>query len=178
MALVKKARLASPDGASPGASSGVAPEGPASIPPVKRGRVRGPARTHRQKVAERLAAATEELAAGVTEASAAAEELRRSMEQIASGAEEAAGAAQESLAAVSTIVGRLTEARERSDLSRQCTTAFQALLIDANVQVTSSIASIEANAERQTGTVGIIEDLDRGATTIGEVTSAVSYVSD
>ena len=38
---------------------------------------------------ERVAAATEEFASGLTQASAAAEQLRKSMEQIAAGAEEA-----------------------------------------------------------------------------------------
>ena len=50
-----------------------------------------------QKIEERIAAASEELASGITEASSAAEELRRAMEQIASGAEEAASASQETL---------------------------------------------------------------------------------
>ena len=54
--------------------------------------------SQQQKIEERIAAATEELSAGITEAASAAEELRRSMEQIASGAEEAASAAQETLA--------------------------------------------------------------------------------
>ena len=44
-------------------------------------------RARQRKAAERLGAATEELASGVTEASSAAEELRRSMEQIATGAD-------------------------------------------------------------------------------------------
>ncbi|KAB1072582.1 methyl-accepting chemotaxis protein [Methylobacterium planeticum] len=178
MALVKKARLASPQGASPAPGTAEAPKDTAAPAAVRRSRTRQRGIPHRQKVAERLAAATGELAAGVTEASAAAEELRRSMELIASGAEEAAGAAQESLSAVSTIVGHLTEARERADLTRQKTTAFQALLIEANAQVTNAITAIQANAERQIGTVSIIEDLDRGAGTISEVTGAVSYVSD
>ncbi|CAO4169317.1 hypothetical protein EEDFHM_01457 [Methylorubrum populi] len=46
------------------------------------------ARTYakQQKAAERVAAATTELASGITEASSAAEELRKAMEQIAAGA--------------------------------------------------------------------------------------------
>ncbi len=64
------------------------------------------------------------------------------MEQIASGAEEAAGAAQESLAAIAGIVGRLAEARERADASRQSTTAFQTLLAETGVQITSSVADL------------------------------------
>src|SRR5688572_19844651 len=66
---------------------------PAPAPPAAAAKARpaksdGPSRM--QKIEERIAAATEELAAGITEAASAAEELRRAMEQIASGAEEAA----------------------------------------------------------------------------------------
>ena len=50
-----------------------------------------------QKIEERVAAASEELASGITEAASAAEELRRAMEQIATGAEEASAASQETL---------------------------------------------------------------------------------
>src|SRR5690242_8756732 len=62
---------------------------------------RGDDAGRKQRIEERIAAATEELASGVVEASSAAEELRRAMEQIAAGAEEAASASQESLAAAS-----------------------------------------------------------------------------
>jgi methyl-accepting chemotaxis protein len=48
-----------------------------------------------QKIEERVAAASEELASGITQASSAGEELRKAMELIASGAEEAASASQE-----------------------------------------------------------------------------------
>jgi hypothetical protein len=61
----------------------------------------------RQKIEERIAAATEELSAGITEAASAAQELRRSMEQIASGAEEAASAAQETLAVANNTAATL-----------------------------------------------------------------------
>ena len=49
----------------------------------------------KQKVEERIAAASEQLIAGITEAASASEELRRAMEQISTGAEEAASASQE-----------------------------------------------------------------------------------
>ena len=51
----------------------------------------------KQKVEERIAAASEQLIAGITEAASASEELRRAMEQISTGAEEAASASQELL---------------------------------------------------------------------------------
>ncbi|MGH1569432.1 methyl-accepting chemotaxis protein [Methylobacterium sp. P31] len=114
----------------------------------------------------------------MTEASSAAEELRRSMEQIASGAEEAAGAAQESLVAIAGIVGRLSEARERADTSRQSTMAFQTLLTETGVQITASVTAVQSNSGRQSASVALIEELDRGAASIGEITGTVEHVSD
>lgn len=175
MALVKKTRLA-PQGEPIGAAATGPTPTPVAAIPVGRSRERSRAR--RQKAVERLAAATEELAAGVTQASSAAEELRRSMEQIASGAEEAAGAAQESLSAIAGIVGRLSEARERADASRQSTAAFQTLLAETGVKITSSVAAVQANSQRQSATVTLIEELDRGAASIGEITGTVEHVSD
>jgi methyl-accepting chemotaxis protein len=77
------------------------PAGALALPTVvaANGRHRKPsvastAATRQQKIEERIAAATEEMAGGITEAASAAEQLRRAMEQIASGAEEAASASQ------------------------------------------------------------------------------------
>lgn len=183
MALVKKAKLAARDGAPTVPEAGPAPRPGQTHEPTDTRREpmdtrREPTNMRRQKATERLGAATEELAAGVTEAAAAAEELRRAMEQIAGGAEEAAGAAQGSLAAVAAIVGRFREARERADLSRQRTAAFQSVLAEASVQATQSVAAIEAEAGRQAATVAIVDDLDRGAASIGEVTGTVGEIAD
>src|SRR6187399_849749 len=52
---------------------------------------------------ERMDQATQELASGIGQASAAAAELQRSMDQISSGAEEAAGASQESLGLIAAL---------------------------------------------------------------------------
>jgi methyl-accepting chemotaxis protein len=54
---------------------------------VQRRKVRTFAR--QQKIAERVAAATAEMASGISESASAAQQLRKSMEQIATGAEEA-----------------------------------------------------------------------------------------
>ncbi|MCJ2016438.1 methyl-accepting chemotaxis protein [Methylobacterium sp. E-065] len=173
MSLVKRTRLA-PQGEPADAVATT----PAPPPAATAGRSRERSRVRRQKAAERLAAATEELAVGVTEASSAAEELRRSMEQIAAGAEEAAGAAQESLGAIGGILGRLGEARERADASRRSTAAFQTQLAETGVQITASVAAVQANSARQSATVALIEELDRGAASIGEITGTVEHVSD
>ena len=110
--------------------------GSASIPAQRRkpapGNISG---ARQQKIEERIAAATEELSAGITEAASAAEELRRSMEQIASGAEEAASAAQETLAVATTTAATLVQARDRSEGARRRTDALETLLIETSNQI-------------------------------------------
>ncbi len=130
------------------------------------------------KVSERLAAATEELASGLAEASAAAEELRRAMEEIASGAEEAAGSSQEQLAALTSVLANLSAARTLVEDTRRRTDAVQVVLVETGVQITGSVRAIQRNAERQSASVKIIAELERRARDIGDITQAVSGVAD
>lgn len=130
------------------------------------------------KLSERIAAATEELAAGLAEASAAAEQLRRAMEQIAAGAEEAAGGSQEQLGAMKNILAALGSARGQADLSRRRTDALQVVLAEAAVQITASVRAIERNSERQQGSIAVIDELQRRAQAIGDITRTVSRISD
>ena len=102
MALVKRSKLSGNAAAAARPPKAVEPPPAAAAAPRANGSKKPRAGTQ-SRVAERLAAATEELASGLTEASAAAEELRRAMEQIASGATEAAGASQEQLQAIKQI---------------------------------------------------------------------------
>ena len=131
-----------------------------------------------QKIEERIAAATEQLSAGITEAASAAEELRRSMEQIASGAEEAASAAQETLAVATTTAATLAQARDRSEGARRRTDALEALLIETSNQIGMWASNIKHNGDRQAGTVEIMAQLIEQAASIGDVTKTVSHVSD
>ena len=130
------------------------------------------------RIAERLAAATEELASGLTEASAAAEELRRAMEQIASGASEAAGASQEQLAAIKQVVTSLGIARSQAEASRRRTEAVELVLAETAVQIGTSVRAIERNGARQGASVQLVSELERRAQDIGEITRAVSRISD
>ena len=134
--------------------------------------------SQQETVLDRLAAATEELASGLAEASAAAQQLRGSMEQIASGAEEAAGASQEQLAAIKRIFDSLQTAGSETDSSRHRTKNVQALLSETAGQITTSVRAIERNAQRQDALVEIISELERRATDIGEITQTVSRISD
>ncbi|HLG84605.1 MAG TPA: methyl-accepting chemotaxis protein [Bradyrhizobium sp.] len=132
----------------------------------------------KDKVSERVAAATEELASGLAEASAAAEQLRRSMEQIAAGADEAAGASHEQLTAIKQVTANLTAASAEADNSRRRTESAQVLLAETAAQIGASIQSIERNSERQVASGAIIGELERRAKDVSEITGAVSRISD
>jgi methyl-accepting chemotaxis protein len=176
MALVKTTKI------SPGGTNGIrtadkGAKAPKPARPVTRPNVNGKG-LQKDKVAERIAAATEELASGLTEAAAAAEELRRSMEQIAAGADEAASASQEQLAAVKSVSTNLTIARSEADSSRRKTEATQILLTEATAQISASVQAIEKNAERQTASAKIIGELERRAQDVSAITATVSRISD
>ncbi len=176
MALVKTSKIASSAKAKTPPPAVVLHNEPKPVAPRVR---RAPASGNRQdKAAERVAAATEELASGLTQAAAAAEELRQAMQQIAAGAEEAAGASQEQLAAIKDMVGNLTSARGEADRSRRRTETLQLLLAETSVQINTSVRAIEKNAERQLASVTIMAELEQRAQDIGEISRTVSRISD
>jgi methyl-accepting chemotaxis protein len=168
MALVKKSKIAQPSSTPTGAAAATAAHKPrAPHKPAKQ-----------QTVFERVAAATEQLASGIVEASSATRELERSLEQIASGAEEAAGASQEQSAAIKRIVATFAAARGEADRSGRRSETLSATLAEATAQISSSIRAIERNTQRQLGSVGVINELARRANDIGEITHTVSRISD
>ncbi|MCF1436981.1 MULTISPECIES: methyl-accepting chemotaxis protein [Rhizobium/Agrobacterium group] len=135
-------------------------------------------RVRQQQAAERIGAATEQLATGVSEAAAAAEELRRALEQIASGAEEAAGAAHESLSATTHLSARFSEARTEAEAARRRTEELQTSVFESAAQIDTSISAIDANASRQIASVAVIDRLQSQAESIGATTVAVADISD
>jgi methyl-accepting chemotaxis protein len=175
MALVKTSELVG-RATTPAATLDVTPEQTSASSPARRSLDRSRAR--RQKAAERIGAASEELAAGVAEASAAAEELRRALEQIASAAEEAAGAAQESQGAISSLGAAFAQARHRAEQSRRMTDAMQTLLTEVGAQIDASVAFVQDRAARQLRSVEIVSTLESQAASVGEITQAVGEISD
>ena len=174
MALVKTSTLAGKGRSKTAAKpTEEAEAAPVRTAPKPRARVRST-----QTAAERLSAATQELAGGVTEASSAAEQLRRSMEQISTAAEEAAGASHESLAAITGLAATFVQARARADRSHDQTLELQGQLGEAAALVETSIEAIEANAARQSKSVEIARQLEAQASAIGEVTGAVADIAD
>ena len=179
MALVKKSKIAAGTAAKTGTSA---------VLPIasKSAAKRTDKTTHRpvagaprlEAVSERIGAATEQLASGLAEGAAATSELSRSMGQIASGAEEAAGASQEQSAAIKRIVANLTTARGEADSSNRRTEAVAISMGQIAAQISASIRAIERGAQRQTDSVALIQELDRRARDIGDVTRVVSRISD
>jgi methyl-accepting chemotaxis protein len=131
-----------------------------------------------QKAAERIAAATSELASGITEAASASEELRKAADQIAAGAEEAASASQQSLKAVNHGATLVQKAKENAEAGVNKTEALQTLVADVAAKIGNSIMAISRAAERQESSVKMVEELERQAATIGEVVNAVARIAD
>ncbi len=177
MALAKKSDVATAKSVAsntPGPAAAAAPlSGQADL---RRRQARRSAR--QQKIAERVATASEVIASGITEAASAAEELRRSMQQIASGAQQASGASQESLAAISSVASRLAQARERAEASRRRTEVVQTLLGDIAAQVEIAIAGVTTGAERQAASVTIATQLEREAATVGDIVRTVAQIAE
>lgn len=173
--LMKTSALASVSRKTPASSPAKARPQVAHPKPVPSAAISG---TRQQKIEERIAAATEQLAAGITQSASAAEELRRSMEQIAAGAEEASSASQETLSIAVSTATSLIQARDRADTMRRRTDALENLLVETSNQIGVWAGNIKHNGERQTGTVAIMAQLSEQAASIGDVTKTVSYVSD
>src|SRR5687767_1261712 len=171
MALVKKSKIAAGDVRS-GALSAPGIGQPPKAPPPRA------ATTRPQTAVERIAAATEELAAGLTEAAGATKDLNFAMQQIAAGAEEAAGASQEQSAAIKVMVTNLVTARGEAEQLMRRSEALTTTLADATAQIGGSVRAIDRNSERQLAAVRMIAALELRAKDIAEITQAVGRISD
>lgn len=152
------------------------PSKPAAKPQPVRRTVRAPAT--REQAAERVAAATMQLASGIASAAASSEELQRALQQIASGAEEAAGAAHESLSTVSELSRRFAAARADAEASRRRAEILQTVVVESAATIEGSLLAIDTNAARQLAAVDLINRLQSQAGDIGRTTVIVADVSD
>lgn len=172
MALVKKSTLGSRAKGTTSAAAEVAPS--AEVSTTRRPAARRKSATP----TERIDQATQELASGLGEASAAAAELQRTMDQISSGAEEAAGAAQESLGLIAALGMNFRDARSRAEQSHRQTEAVQTSFAEISTQIEGSVAAIELSAQRQLSTVDLMSTLEEAAGNIDEIGAYVADVSD
>lgn len=132
----------------------------------------------RRQIADRIAAASEEIASAITEGSGAAKQLSRAMEQIAAGAHQASGAGEQSRAAVSEIA--------RAALAN-ATLAAESLRRLGSLK-TSSAAAAEIlrllidgatkAADTAAGTAERMNTLVRQSEEIGEIIQTVMRIAD
>lgn len=131
-----------------------------------------------QQAAERIAAATGQLASGINEASSAAEELKRASDQIAAGAEEASGAAQESLAAFKQVTQAVTRQTQNAEISQVKTDAIQKLAQKTGDDIGKLVTNVGIAARRQADSVQMVAELEKQAANIGEIVKAVVRIAD
>ena len=176
VALIKTTRLTK---ARPTAAAAPLPGAkPTPTPTPKAPKARQHTALRGRTAGERIAAASQELAGGITQASAAAEELRRSLEQISAGAEEAAGSSHEALASVAALSTTFAQARDRADEGRRRTEVLQESLSSATAQIEGTVSAVEAAAAKQLASVDLIARLEAEAARIGEITRSVADISD
>jgi methyl-accepting chemotaxis protein len=174
MAIVKKYQKQISD-----ALTGPASARPAAAPrEAEQQRKRARTLAKQQQAAERIAAATAEISAGINEASSAAEELKRASDQIASGAAEAASAAQESLVACRQMGVSIDRQLRASETSQAKMEATQDLVQRTSSDVASLIVNVGVAAERQAGSVALITELESQAASIGDIVKAVGRIAD
>ncbi|MDO9142141.1 MAG: methyl-accepting chemotaxis protein, partial [Methylobacter sp.] len=174
MAIVKKTntRTASASAAESGHSSSVT----ARDADAQRKRARTLAK--QQQAAERIAAATGQLASGINEAASASEELKRAGDQIATGAEEASGAAQESLAAVNQVSAAIARQLQNTEVSQAKGEVMQALVLRASAEVAGLVNNVGVAAQRQSSSVERVVELEKQAANIGDIVKAVARIAD
>jgi len=172
MALVKKATVQAISNVAEGRAPAVATR------EAEAQRKKARTLAKQQQAAERIAAATGQLASGIGEASSAAEELKRASDQIASGAEEASSAAQESLEAFQQVGGALTRSMQTSELGRVKGEAIQVLIAQSGADVASLITNVAVAGQRQVASVHMVVELEKQAANIGEIVKAVARIAD
>ncbi|MDQ2642061.1 MAG: methyl-accepting chemotaxis protein [Pseudomonadota bacterium] len=172
MGLVKRSTIAGAVKTSPKPATNSRPS------PAKPAARKTVPRASHDTATERIAAATEQLASGLSQSAAATRELAKSMEQIAAGAQEAASASQEQSRAVRQVVADLATARNEAEASSRRTDALAVLLAEAAGQISASTRAIGRSAQRQTESVQTVKELDLRAQDIGEITRTVSRISD
>jgi methyl-accepting chemotaxis protein len=131
-----------------------------------------------QAVAEKLSAATEEVASAITEASGAVEELEKTMHTIAAGADQASAAAEESRAAINQIEKASDNANGRAELSLQRVNEVVALAKTTTADIEALIKGVGDTANANIESAKMIGELERQSEEIGKIVHAVTRIAD
>lgn len=132
----------------------------------------------RQHAAERIAAASVQLAAQTSESSAASRLLVEAMQEVAAGAEQSSASCEEILAAMVAVTDRITE--QRTATSRGATLAgdIREVLAGSRQELTGLVESVSGAAARQAASVEQISDLEHQADEIVTIVQTVASIAD
>ncbi len=131
-----------------------------------------------QQLAERMAAAVEEMGASLDQASAASQELGSNMESISSAAEQSAAAAEESRSAITQIHESSEIAYKKANEAVDKGVALQELTKRTTVDIEHLISGITVAATANMKSADMIDDLAQKSKEIGEIVSAVVRIAD
>lgn len=131
-----------------------------------------------QQIAERIAAASEELASSIEESSSAAEELNRSMEQIAAGAEQASGAAEQSRAAIVQIEKGSQRISVLAADNLTKVNAIKALVADTSKDIEKLVEGVNDAANIAAETTKLMAELEKQSEEVGNIVQAVVRIAD
>ncbi|RLE15302.1 methyl-accepting chemotaxis protein, partial [Candidatus Aerophobetes bacterium] len=132
----------------------------------------------KQQLIERLAAATNQLATGVQEASSAAQELMSTMEQISSGAQEASAATQESQSAIAQIDKGTQIASQNAQATLDAVNRLQAMIKEMSQGIEVLIEGVNKTAEVNLESAKMVGELEKQAAEVGEVVQTVVGIAD
>ncbi len=131
-----------------------------------------------QQLAERIATTTEQLAAGIEEASSASRELGSAMLQIATGANEAASAAEESRTAINQIDKASVIADKRAKESLEIVEDVQTSIKANTEEIDLMIKGIKDSADTNVESVKLVNELENQSKEIGDIVQAVVRIAD
>jgi methyl-accepting chemotaxis protein len=131
-----------------------------------------------QAVAEKLSAATDQVASAITEANGAVVELEKTMHTIAAGAEQSSTAAEESRAAISQILKASDVANGRSDATLQLVSDLQALAKTTTAEIEGTIKGVGDAAAANLESAKMVAELERQSEEIGNIVYAVARIAD
>src|SRR5581483_807327 len=131
-----------------------------------------------QAVAEKLSAATEQVASAIAEANSAVVELEKTMHSIAAGAEEASAAAEESRAAINQIEKAADVANGRADAALSKVNDLQTLAKATQVDIEELIKGVTDAAQANIESARMVTELERQSEEIGKIVHAVARIAD
>ena len=131
-----------------------------------------------QAVAEKLSAATDQVASAIAEATSSVEEMEKTMHTIAAGADQASAAAEESRAAVNQIEKASDTASARAEGSLKRVNDVVALAKSTTLEIEALIRGVRDTANANLESARMIGELERQSEEISKIVHAVTRIAD